>query len=131
MLKQSNLQKQKEYFDIHRTLLRTLKRGEMFKVKEGYMDNTNQGMLNLQGTWLKVSAAYRVRSESRDYFDNLFEEHHLPIYDYSVEMNDGNNPFAESDHWYEYHMDIYATNLEITRVDNRGLFPETPKLPLL
>ena len=130
MLHQMKRQNQEAYFDIHRTLLRTLKRGELFKVKEGYMHNTNQGMLDLQGTWLKVSKAYLVRSDSRDHFDRLFREHNLPVYDYSVEPNQ-DNPYAESDHWYEYHMDIYATNLEITRTDNRGLYPDTPKMPLL
>jgi len=120
---------------IDRMLIRPLRIGEQFKVMPAHlgMRNSNEYMRSLAGQWLTVMDI----KENNDtvnrwrYYDPIYRDPFyadtLITFDYSVEEHE--DDFIE--HWYDYHMDIYATNLRLIDKDNKKVKLTAPNLPTI
>lgn len=120
---------------IDRMLIRPLRIGEQFKVMPAHlgMRNSNEYMRSLAGQWLTVmdikeneNTGGRWRYYDPIYRDPFYADTLIP-FDYSVEEHE--DGFIE--HWYDYHMDIYATNLRLIDKDNKRVKLTEPNLPTI
>lgn len=120
---------------IKKMLIRPLKVGEQFKVLPPSLNlrNSNEHMRNLRGQWLTImnTRPDNMHVDHWAYYPAIYRD---PLYkdearmvDYSVrEHEDG---FIE--HWYDYHMDIYETNLRLIHKESKGTELLAPNLPTI
>lgn len=118
---------QEQLQNKHLVLLRPLNVGEQFKVAETLCSNYNEDMEGMEGLWLTVAHKTTKQTNDYDYFNPLFVSLRKKVFDYSIVTE---HPLESSDHWYEYHMDILATNKHILSKEPQftGARPN-PKLP--
>lgn len=118
---------------IHTVLLRPLKDGEHFKVSNPLTrNNTASPMKNFEGEWVTVTKSKQDFDGDYGYFNHVYASLQIPIMVYNI----GEDIFNESGvqyAWYDYHMDIYATNLRILKSDraNVPLLKQEPQMPNL
>lgn len=95
--------------NMHQVLLRRLRVGEQFKVRNGPMANANASMYAQAGNWLTVKS-FKHTTPSRHHHV-LYRECSIPVSYYYVD--------DAFDSWFDYHMDIYQTNLMILKTDRK------------
>lgn len=109
--------------DMHLVVLRKLMVGESFKVRNGPMENSNRSMDMQKGNWVTVTMVNP--SAFSTHHHPIYDECNIPTYHYRVDKSFNS--------WFDYHMDIYETNLMILRTDRKKKMDLRikPSLPII